>query len=622
MNLSIGQVLSRLDLTGPITQNMPNCVLEEIGDAHGIEYKHEEYEMFCKNIEREKIVITNDNNTNLRKIARFLNNKTRWKASKLIEAYNFYEDCVNNKVKIIENFSKFCIGRQSPENAISLNCCILYNVCKKNGMDLYKNTKELDMVNFCNMLCIDYENLMMRCMSIIQNNFNKQDLVNFLIKNKENNSSIIEEGKKEININVIPRNNDFDSFEMMKTVYEPLSNIEDLRMKILPTTKYGCISLAALNYGINLNYCENPITEFYELKAEGVSKYNPKDRWMNYWYKKNSCWFDLTKTFSPSFPELYYNKDVLSLLTKNEGFTNDDLLNSSHYELLQLSYISDTFYLGITPGVTDNRTCIYLDEEEDCEYGTLLSYGKNFDNMKLITLDELIDLFEKNKNFSSPFDSNSNFSEHAINKLKIIAQSPYGEIIGKKVSDDVKEKRNRLVSIINKIRQDQFIDSSQIQNFLSYYRNSTPDTKKLIVETFEKLLHAGMYMRGWSGPTHEYPLFNTETPKSQDTQVAFDVTETLNQYQRNCRYLGKIGEKINSLPLVHYKSGEYQKSTEPLNGLTIGERISIVQQGDLTSNLASCIRLSSNWICSSAHMYIMSLGLPPPFDIFKLRDIA
>src|SRR5438093_207691 len=100
--------------------------------------------------------------------------------------------------------------------------------------------------------------------------------------------------------------------------------------------------------------------------------------------------------------------------------------------------------------------------------------------------------------------------------------------------------------------------------------------------------------------------------------IAINVTNSIALFENSCKSLDKVGTLIINLPLVIYRDGAYQTSNEARNGYTIGERVNIVKKGNSTGNTASCIRLSSNWICSTAHKYIVSLGFPAPFDIFNL----
>ena len=291
---------------------------------------------------------------------------------------------------------------------------------------------------------------------------------------------------------------------------------------------------------------------------------------------------------------------------------------------MQLSYVTETFYVGEMPNMKAQQTAIDLDDITDIPFGELLCYGPMEGPFQPVTMNELINLFNANQNFTNPFNDNSVFSEHAINKLKFITKSSFPAFgpYHNKITLNSLEMRNRLFEVIIEIEITLKANDEPTRRFVFSYRNSTPDTKHTIIKTLTSLLHTGMYMRGWLGPNQEFPIRVAPVPPNKDGEVALNVTHSISEYERQGRTLGKIGMEINNLPLIHYRDGHYQVSTSSNDGLTIGERLEIVKQGETSNNIASCIRLSSNWICASAHKYLTALGQSSPFDIFKLRHIS
>jgi hypothetical protein len=331
--------------------------------------------------------------------------------------------------------------------------------------------------------------------------------------------------------------------------------------------------------------------------------------------------FDLSITFNPNFPKCYYSNKVLSSIASNEGYTEREILNGDPYELLQLAYLSETFYQGELPNIKSIETPISLDEIHEVPYGELLCYGNITDNLNIITISELIDLFTINQNFSSPFDPDSIFSSTSINKLKIILRSHTGPNPSICLSTNTIQLRSTLLDLIKSIELSQLHIDPPTRSFITLYRSSSIDIKHSIVSALTDLLHLGMYMRGWSG-SGDYPITKAVVPVHLENQVTINVTQAISKYESSIQSLDKIGIQINNLPLVKYKDGQYHVSTSPDDGFTIYNRLQIIKEGDASDNISSCIRLSSNWICSSAHKYITCIGLPSPFDIFHLRHIA
>jgi hypothetical protein len=181
--------------------------------------------------------------------------------------------------------------------------------------------------------------------------------------------------------------------------------------------------------------------------------------------------------------------------------------------------------------------------------------------------------------------------------------------------------RSRLLESINGVEMLTRAKDEPTRQLAFSYRNADVGTKYAMKNALTQLLHVGMYMRGWMG-SGDFPVIRSVVPIEKEPEVAINVTKSMAEYDSICRSLGKLGSLINDLPLVLYRDGQYHMSNCSREGYTIMDRINIVRQGDRTGNVASCIRLSSNWLCSSAHKYMMAIGLPAPFDIFSLRHIS
>jgi hypothetical protein len=128
-------------------------------------------------------------------------------------------------------------------------------------------------------------------------------------------------------------------------------------------------------------------------------------------------------------------------------------------------------------------------------------------------------------------------------------------------------------------------------------------------------------MRGWLG-YEDYPIIEAPVSYDKEIEVALNVTQSIAKYKEERSKNKNIGNIIDSLPLVKYKDEEYLVSKNKHDGFTIGDRIEIVIKGKDNPTVYSCIRISSNYICSSVHKYSLILGLPAPFNIHKLRYIS
>jgi hypothetical protein len=613
--------LSRISLSGSIHETTPLCVILEIADAHGIKYNIDDTSKpdFAANLIAR--IISTDTVTikatvgpeDWRIIARFINKSSRWPQRKLSQAYVWISRFINiiDPLPLIP--SEFKEGLQTPDYPEAINACILYRICVYHRLHLTYTTTVQQMGFAVRMLHESPESLLRRARYFLEHEARQNDLINTLL--------LAHHEIRDPEENVSGNNTQYNSLPYPGTCHEILTNLTtslndpvDLRARIIPSTPGGAIALAALNYGLDISRSSVPIREYKILQISQRDGYQPVDPWMKYWYTKNSALFDLTRTFNPIFPKGYYDKARLNEMVNIEGYTHTESQRDDHYELLQLAYIKETFYQGELPGFITTETPVTLDEVQDIPPGLLLCYGTREGELRPITINELITTFTTNQNFTSPFRHNTVFSGTAINKLRNILQGPCE-------STSAYQARLRLLELIAEINVTLRNVDEPTRMFAQTYRNHDPDTKMVIRGTLMRLVQIGMYMRGWDGKSN-YPIVNAPVTRERDGDVAINVTTSIGRFESECRALGRIGSQIMDLPLVSYKSGEYVVSNSARDGYTIGQRIDIVKQGDTTNNIASCIRMSSNWICASAHKYITALGLPAPFDIFNLTRIS
>jgi len=620
--------LSRLCITENIHEYTPMCVLIEIADSHGIKYEQ-------KDIEKpnfSKFLIETINQTNIPTIgeikerteweyvARFVNRNCQWPQNKLVEAYNFLSSFMTKEDPLNKIPNDFVYGLQTPINPKSINACVLYKTCVYHRLNITTRTTINQMAYAVRMLREDIESVLRRTQIYVERDAKRLDLINILmlspyeIQDPDPPLCI-----DDINPVVIP--NTTATHDMLDRLYITLNNTRELQSKIDPTTYCGSVALAAINYGLDISKSSNPIREYKILKRTGKNNYIPSDPWMRYWFQYNPIIFDLSITFNPIFPINYYDHNRLLEMVQMEGYVSNDISSSSPYELMQLAYVTETFYIGKLPNMKSEETSIDLDNINDIPYGELLCYGQLDSPLQPVSINELISLFNINQNFTNPFN-NSVFSSTSINKLKLLLQSHVGPISSTTFTPETIIARNNLLEVINSVENITKLTDEPTRQLAFTYRNSSPDTKVVILSTLTKLLHIGMYMRGWLGPGSEYPVIKAPVPPGRQMEIDLHVTSSIAEYEKLCRSLGKIGVQINSLPLVNYRDGHYQASTRSSDGFSIGERLQIVKEGDTTDNISSCIRLSSNWICSSAHKYLIGIGQSPPFDIFNLRYIS
>ena len=607
--------LSYLTIVGVIHEQTPLIVLLQIADAHGIDYDKTTINepFFVKEIVNAIYEAEKESRPvgNLAVLARFVNKDTKWNRSKLQQAYNFLQSFVNCIDPLSLLPPNYTIGLQTCEQPLNVNAMILYKICKAYQLNINFYTTFEQMATAVKMLRTDPASLIRRVQSWVTD-AGHRDLVNILLL------STHEIDDPEDEENTEDKNLDSGNFNVtqLDAMYTSLQNVHSLQRNLTPSTSAGAVSLAAIIYKKDISKSKYAIHEYNLLKTMG-DNYVPYDKTMKYWYQQNSAYFDLTKTYNPIFSEMYYSPDTLI------HFYNEFRVDPGEgIGALHLGLLTDNFFWGPLPGMSD-ETPILLSDVSEVEYGELLCYGEYNVKLTPISLDELIDTFTTNRDFTSPFQRNSVLTASVIRKLKHLLLMKTG-VKSLPLSEATITKRKELYDVIVSVENLQKTQDIPTRKLIERYKGSAPVEKQQIAKILTQLLHAGMYMRGWKGGAEPYPVNLALVPTSEEVNVDFNVTKSIVELRDMCqepKFLD-IGTQILELPLIKYVDGQYQTSTSKSNGLTIRDRLNIVTQGTASGNVSSCIRLSSNWICATAHRYLTTLGFKEPFNISELRSIS
>jgi len=273
---------------------------------------------------------------------------------------------------------------------------------------------------------------------------------------------------------------------------------------------------------------------------------------------------NLTKSFNPLLPiELYTG---LSELLKSEGIY--DTPDEIGYSLLQEIYSGKNFYIGKREGCSRN-TCVYFRDLQE----KILCYGILGKELQTYSFEGLYDLIKTTKRLNDitgqPFER--------IKKLKLIC---------------IEYKENKLFQLINNIESQSLEISKRVKELLK--RDSVKRYVRFI-------FNLGMYMRGWDGKG-AYPLRSAGEIDENRLISLFMQYDSLDKTD------------AMHLPLVNYKNGEFQFSTDTFDGITINDRVQIVRNGESIDTMASCVKWTSNWFISSGYYYLNLIGETPNYD--------
>ncbi len=612
-------ILSRLLITKTVDTKTPLCVLKEIASAHSIhvDKKHESLSDLSARLvsciyEQKVPILTNiSSQEQLSNVARFVNGDVEWSRGSLKKAYEYLMGFSSDINPLRQISADFTVGQQSPHDIYSLNACVLYKICTYHNIILKPESTLIQMSFAVRLLFENPFVLLKRVISSLEQNKSASNLVNMLMlsdSGKSVNSNTTNDTVIDIiNFNDIPQKNS-NMCDSLSKKHSKYSNLDNLRRLLEPKSELMAISLSAMVYSIDISKSAKPIEEYKSLKISD-NGYVPIDHWMRYWKSVNPDMFDLTKTFNPFFPNEYYNESDLISMVKYEGYDTNGM--NDYYEEMQVIYLSKTFYYGLMPNIGVMETPIELHHPDEVRTYELLCYGSSESSFLPITMQELINVFKHTKTFVNPFEKNAFFSKESINKLKNILDTKYVPIALKEdllnVIDDVE------ISLHNK--------DAETVKFVEMYNTQSDELKMKIANTLQCLLKLGMYMRGWNG-IDPYPVEVAHVPISFMPNVDENVNLYVSKFNKKCIALGDIGTMIKELPLVQFIDNIYNPSTHDRYGITIEDRLRIVMYGNETNNTESCIRLSSNWICASAHKYLRCIGKRVSFEIKKLRHIS
>ena len=130
-----------------------------------------------------------------------------------------------------------------------------------------------------------------------------------------------------------------------------------------------------------------------------------------------------------------------------------------------------------------------------------------------------------------------------------------------------------------------------------------------------------MFMRTWKGPGEEYPLGGC--PIDDQDLIDENTERSIGYFNEKCERL-KTRYDMKSLPLFKYSrvDNKFNISADTFDGLSIGERLHILLQGENELRMSSCARMTSNWIVSTAYYYLDIINRRPNFNIINLTMIA
>jgi hypothetical protein len=612
--------LSRILITGFLSRQTPHCVIEEVAQAHGIvienarlampDYKKQVLEFI--NHSQPLILCEPLTSKDYGLLARYINpqKSVQWAKADLRTAFDFL-----SRFQFHRSVSKqhlppnFEWGWQTPDNPQRLNACVLYGICKQQDFHVQATTTTDQMAWAVKWWLMGDDAIHSFSYTLLQS-FQPQDLIDLMVLGTGVHPQRL---KSQIKIQEQSLNRQSLNHDVLQSCFDRYGDRREILRLISPQSASEAIALAAMVFKKDISLATYPLTEYLYLR-NNPSLYTPLDPQLKRIHLLHPKLLDLTKTFNPAFPASYYDDSDLKKMALEEGYKSHELASQSPYELLQFSYLLENFYPGIYPEIVNEETPITLDQVNEMDPHMIICYGLRGSRLTAFHISGLIEHFQMTKGPGHPLDARSTIGERAMAKLKWMAQRT--DAGG---SAESQRERARLVKALREVEL--FADATlfKAKDFYYAYREASPSQRQQVRQCFSELLELAMYMRGWEGPPAQFPI--REAPTFNQNAVDVRVTEALANFEKSCQDVGVFGRDLLQLPLLKYQ-GDFIASNSSSDGYTIQDRLRIVKMGNETGNMASCIRLTSNWLAATSYRYLTMIGVPEPFAVEELRYIS
>lgn len=603
---------SLIDITDDITIDSPSCVIDLMLTCHH-NFQKGTLDKIAKiatlNKTRGRIIQRDDLGD--RTIALLINpSEQSWKKRNLIIAYEFLISLNrDNYQMLMYKCDGFFMQTNEFPKALGLISC--YSICMWNNIRLYRDTTEDSIYSIAKSL-VNGCNYLMNCITNYLSLLGHNDLMGITahIPLKGTLPQVKEEMLISID-NREERSNILDSDKIIQlgTTISEIGSMTWIAKKTVINDESEAAMMAAIISHIDITNSECPIDELSMIMNSQIKNYIPICDKFRRLRSINKWRYDLRTQFNPIFNITIY-PDIIELC-KLEGKICHRKEEAWMY--LELSYLTETFYLGRTDKPINTETMLELLDIDTLDAQYVLCYGVMGSPMHVTTLAEMKEVFRNNMNFVNPFCRNSIFTDVAINKLMAICESSYDS-----PTELVVASRVELKNILESIKEMEGL----IPIIINRYKKSPNNVKSNFVRLLTIMMEIGMRMRGWTG-IGSYPLTSKECiiiPEVVES-IELSICQSINNFyvEEQEQHMQEVNDVLD-LPLVRYVDNKYVSSNGN-RGLTIRERLDKVL--DRANNpVDGCIRTSSNYIVSSCYLYLTQLSHRPQFDINKLSSIA
>lgn len=568
--------LHRLRITGPLdVLETPVEVIRCCLDSHGIEpdlgrlYSYEDgrYRKKCIDKLTECKPVKISSKKDYGRAVRYINPKTTFQTEVSIE------QALEHLHRWERQTSPGEFGSITETSPLALDITMLYKLCRQRSLRTRVDMKFEDLKNL-----------------YLLSEMNTDDLRDILIDR-------IQVGGLETLVNSafsMNINHKISAYDL----YLESRNINNLHDPLhirFPKTKHEGVLMAAFNFKRDISEAGDPLKEYAVLMKD--PKFFPVDSYLTHIQNTDRYALCLDQRFNPKLPGYVYQPEDLIRMASEEGWVSS--IGKTPLEFLNDNYMGYTFFAykkGPMAVVEPENTDLIIEAQplNELSQSSVVLYGSRSNKSRMVgfSWSELTSSFDHFREFRNPVsDPPDVFPEHVVRKLVILARKPCAEEI-------VSRTRKALVSVVERIFLEKRLLNDKIRDIQTKMSNSPP-LQSNACEILNRLYDISMAMRA----------------EGNDSQyiAAIEIYNFISDASVS-------GSEILDLPLVIYYpiSGTFSTSESAYEGYTIRGRLHIVQEGETTRAISSCMRLSSNWFLSTVYYYQKAFGFPKSFNIIDL----
>ena len=592
------EYLDRRRITGGLNLQSPACVLIEVARAHNLVISTENLNfrayrtLLIKSIDEQTIPTVKSPYTSddISDIAVFVNIDREWTQSRLLKSFTN----LLRQIQLFENETFINEEHQPPERKEFSNVIQRILTLSPNDVgDPTPNDGDKLTVGFLYRLCIEEE-------LIVGPRTSPEELLKILQSFYRGTSlypDVFTIFKSKISLNASTNP----------------TCVNKANLYVLPVDETETLRLVAKRFEIDLTVGyphHRALDEYYEYLITGRYSFIEQLR------SRNPNLGSVRTYFSPNLPpDVYRSEDVISML-RNEGFSSRELknMNSKRYlEYLQSISLLDSFHAGYHPTIQNSSTPISLDEVDELSNDRIICYGVRIENLIAYTYRELADtMFQRQERVISIEKRYHLLGDREARKLYILSNIQTSD-------PDASSDRQFLRSVLAQLQDNIHRDNEQINEFVHIYKLLDKQEQIGIQESFRKLLELSMTIRGWKG-NGPFPI---KTADGYSQIIETRITDAIFRLHEQCQFsYTKSKIDITKLPLLRHTDEKYQVIGDLRNGRTIGDRLRIVGEGITSSNVMSCVRMSSNVFIYTSLYYLSLFGVTVGFRPRDLTTIA